>query len=176
MADGMTGAWPEGLGNIADPAYSAWRVMLAGAGGSALVYGTITAEAKGTVTADVKGTLTAQLKGNGTAVNGWNSGWLASGLGNTGTGQAFDARSLKGDGYLFSWASGCSASATLLASHDSAKWMPVTSWGLADNGTATALVAGYYPWLCARVDNAYDNGWGASAITAVVSVHITKPA
>jgi hypothetical protein len=149
--DGMTGISPDGLGVLADPVQSAWRVVVGS--GSGYV---------GIVSAVVK--------------QDWQSGFLLSGLGNTGTGQALDMRAYQGAGYVQAMASGCSASASLLVSYNSASWFPISSLGLAVNGTATAQLSGMYPFLAARVDNAYNDLGLLTAITAVVWMHVTKAA
>jgi hypothetical protein len=122
----------------------------------------------GTVTAG--GTLAAVVKQD------WTSGFLVSGLANTGTGQAIDMRAYQGAGYLQAMSSGCSASATILVSYNSASWFPVSSLGIAINGTATAQLSGMYPFLAARVDNAYNDLGLLTAITALVWMHVTKAA
>ena len=122
----------------------------------------------------VTGQVTAQVQGVVTARQDWLSGFVISGLANTGTGAALDARRYAAGGYVWAQASGCSASATLLASHDSAGWIPVTSFGLAHLATSTAQVSGLYPFIAGRVDNAYNNGGGATAITATVWMHVTR--
>jgi hypothetical protein len=160
------------------------NVVTAESRGQVTAVGTITAEAKGTVTAAInnvvtaesRGFITAQLTGGWPVVikGDWKSGFLLSGLADTGTGQALDFRSYSNAGFVQAMSSGCSASASLLASYDSASWLSISSIGLAGNGTATAQISGMYPWLCARVDNAYNNGGGATAITANVWLHVTK--
>ncbi len=118
----------------------------------------------------VTGEVTAQVQGIVTARSPWLSAFLVSGITSTGTGQALETRNYPNAGYVWVQASGCSASATLLASHDSAGWMPVTSFGLADLATATAQVSGYFPYLCARVDAAYVSAGSAAGIW----MHVTK--
>lgn len=102
------------------------------------------------------------------------SGYLISGRNTTGTAQAVDARGYVGAGYAQWWSSGNSASASILASYDSASWMLVSGMGIAVNGSGIAQLSGNYPYLAGRVDNAYNNSWGASAITARVTLFVTK--
>jgi hypothetical protein len=118
----------------------------------------------------------SQYLGQVTAIGkpDWRSGFLVSGKNTSGLGQGLDMRAYPGAGFVYARASGCSASAAILASYDSAQWQKVTGFALAADATATAQLDGYYPFMAASVEAAYDNAWGASAITAAVFINITK--
>jgi hypothetical protein len=151
---------------------------------SASVVNVVTAESRGqvtavgTVTANVKGTITAQVSGGPVGVTGgplysqYASTWLISGQSATGTGVGMDSRPYS-VGYVYCNFSGNSASASILASHNSATWMVVTSYytgQLTADCQFTAQLNAYYPYLAGRVSFVSASG----GVTAGVWMNISR--
>lgn len=150
----VTGGWPIGVT------------------GQVTAHGTITAAFSLPLTAVVSGGWPIGVTGQVTATVPYATAWLLSGVSATGTGSGMDSRQFA-IGFVQGNISGNSASATLLASYDSATWMAVTSWA---TGTVSvvapfsAQLSQYYPYLAARVDFVSASG----GVTAGVWLHMTR--
>ena len=145
--------------------------LIGGVTGQVTAHGTITAEAKGLLTAIVSGGWPVGITG-GPVQASWASAWLVSGQSATGTAQGMDSRPYS-VGYLQANFSGNSASASLLASYDSATWMVVTRYytgQMTADSRFTAQLNAYYPFLAGRVDFVSASG----GVTAAVWMHVTR--
>lgn len=85
------------------------------------------------------------------------AGFLISGQTGSGTGGVMaDTRAAANYAYLTHMAT-ASAVVKLQASHDGDNWMDIATY-TATHATATAQLAGYYPYVRATVNTAYSNG------------------
>ncbi len=142
--DGMSGLWPQGMGHIADPVLSAWRVTNA-----------------------AEETALSAWR----SMNPATAGYLLSAVSAAGMGKGMDARANGGGysiGFWYLTVSGNSASAEFLASHDSATWRLITATAAGPGTTATGQWSGYYPYIAASAK------WvSAGAQTGRVDLHLS---
>lgn len=90
-----------------------------------------------------------------------HAAYLLSGLSASGsTGQFLDTRAALNVAYLTLQSVGASANVTLQASHDSTGWVDVATYTAQTGVTATAQIAGYYPYVRGIVNFAYSGAAG----------------